>query len=131
MLSLGTDCSGIETPSEGLTQLGVPFRHAFASEKQRTARRWLLAKWQPERVDSDVGARDHQSLPSVDLYVAGAPCVEFSGLNVHRFDLDSSRTLKGVAPLRACLAYVAARRPKAVVLEGSVNELAQCARKGY
>lgn len=117
MLTYGSDCSGIECPSEALCQLGVEFEHAFASEKHRTARRWIENKWQPRRMDKDVTTRDHSSLPRVDLYVAGCPCVAYSGLNVHAFDMQNPSIRDAIAPLEHCLRYIETKRPRAVVLE--------------
>ena len=65
-LTYGSDCSGIECPSEALRCLGVEFEHLFASEKYRTARKWIDRKWEPRRMDRDVTTRDHSTVPQVD-----------------------------------------------------------------
>lgn len=37
MITIGTDCSGIEAPVEALKQLGIPFQHRWACEIDRFA----------------------------------------------------------------------------------------------
>ena len=32
MITIGTDCSGIEAPIEALKQLGIPFKHKWSCE---------------------------------------------------------------------------------------------------
>ena len=75
VLRYASDCSGVDAPCEALSMLGVPFRHVFASESNRTARKWLEARWSPQEMFTDVTRRDHGKAPRVDLYCFGPPCV--------------------------------------------------------
>lgn len=113
VLTLGTDCSGIEAPACALRRLKVPFRHRFASECNRTARRWLRQQQHcpPELLYEDVCTRG--VAPRVDLYVAGPPCVQFSGMNQRTLDRQSP----ACAAFEAVVAYIERRKPRAAVLE--------------
>jgi len=78
MITIGTDCSGIDAPIQALLQLGIPFRHRFSCEKDPYCIETLRANYQLERLDTDITTRDPRSLPHVDLYVCGFPCQPFS-----------------------------------------------------
>ncbi len=78
MLRVGTDCSGIEAPIQALKNLKVPFRHVFACEKDKFARKSIEANYKPEKMYEDITSRNHKELPDIDLYVCGFPCQSFS-----------------------------------------------------
>ena len=83
VLRLGTDCSGMEAPCVALRNLGVKFRHTFASDIDQNCIHTILANEAPETLygnahsdtpDGDITRRDHSRTPEVDLYVCGFPC---------------------------------------------------------
>lgn len=76
MISIGTDCSGIEAPLQALNDLGIKYIHKFSSEKDKFARKSLLANYNPDILYEDMTiVRD---LPQVDIYICGFPCQPFS-----------------------------------------------------
>lgn len=78
MITIGTDCSGIDAPIQALLQLKIPFRHLFSCEKDKYCIETLLANYHPERLDTDITTRDPRTLPHIDIYVCGFPCQPFS-----------------------------------------------------
>ena len=93
MLNIGTDCSGIGAPECALNRLGIQYRYAFASEIDKHARLVLeTSDHPPENIFHDVTTRQPEEAGSVDLYVAGFPCVSFSGCgNMKAFDDERGR----------------------------------------
>ena len=96
-LRVGTDCSGIEAPLQALQQLGVPYQHVFSSEICPTVRKQLLANHSPQILYEDVRARDNDTAPYVDLYVAGWPCQGNSSLGKRRGLSYPAHGLSGVS----------------------------------
>jgi DNA (cytosine-5)-methyltransferase 1 len=81
MLSIGTDCSGIEAPLEALKQLKIPFIQKWTCEIDKYARMSYEANYpKPEKKYIDMLKRNNSELPSVDLYVCGFPCQAFSNM---------------------------------------------------
>ena len=76
--SVGTDCSGMDTPIQALLNLGLDFTHKFSSETDPDAIKTILANYKPERMEGDISTRDLETTPYVDVYVAGFPCQPFS-----------------------------------------------------
>ena len=80
MIAYGSDCSGIGAPECALSRLGIDYRYAFASEIDKHARLILENSHNPpENIYHDVTKRAPEEAESADLYVAGFPCVAFSG----------------------------------------------------
>ena len=59
-VSLGTDCSGMETPALALRGLGLRVDHLFASETDQAAWRIILANGTTAVRYEDAGGRDHE-----------------------------------------------------------------------
>ena len=75
MITIGTDCSGIEAPIQALKNLGINFKHIFSSEIDKFAKQSLLANYDPEFFYDDI----HTAKPhKIDIYVCGFPCQTFS-----------------------------------------------------
>ena len=106
MVLVGTDFSGIDAPLQALA--GVQVEYAFASESQKHLRDRLQA----ERVESDVANWDISKLPSVDLYVCGPPCQDYSTKG-SRLGRNAARGRLFDFPL----AYVRQKRPRVVLFE--------------
>jgi len=112
MLTLGTDCSGIEAVAEALQQLGIEYEHVFSSEVYKHARRYIELNHSPTTIYGDMTQRDVSTMRSVDLYVAGPPCQPYSTLNTHQSTNDVRKQ-----PWQHCLAYICTHRPRHVILE--------------
>jgi DNA (cytosine-5)-methyltransferase 1 len=90
MLRVGTDCSGIEAPIQALMKAGIPFHHCFSSDIDEYCRKSIKANYEPDIIYEDMCKRDVNTLPEIDLYVAGFPCQAFScagkrrGVDDHR-----------------------------------------------
>lgn len=119
VLTMGTDCSGIDAPVEAMKRLGVRFRQKFATEVNEKARRWLLASGDAEEVGGDMRERDTDSVPEVDFYICGFPCQLFSNLNRNqKVTFEDER----VKVLSKSMEYIDRRKPKLVLYE-NVPEL--------
>lgn len=112
VITVGTDCSGIDAPIEALRQLGVKFRYMFASEIDARAISVIRANHAPEVLHNDMTSRDVKSMPAVDLYVCGFPCQAYSGMNSFKKENDVRKQ-----PLYAAISYIRARRPAMFILE--------------
>merc|ERR1719277_1015304 len=78
VVSLATDCSGMETPAMALKSLGVPVDHLFACDVNASAKKTIMANFPPKTFYDDLTKRDNAKAASADLYVAGFPCQPFS-----------------------------------------------------
>jgi DNA (cytosine-5)-methyltransferase 1 len=116
MLTIGTDCSGIEAPIAALQQLKIPHRHLWSCEIDKFARRSIEANYNPETIYEDITKRDHSKLPDVDIYVCGFPCQPFSlagklrGLNDKRSNV-----------MFECIKVIKTKKPKIFILENVKN----------
>ena len=82
-ITFGSDCSGIGAPEVALSRIGVVFRDRFASGIDHWARRVVESGTPPPEIMShDVTQRLPGGAPSVDLYIAGVPCVSFSAIGL-------------------------------------------------
>jgi DNA (cytosine-5)-methyltransferase 1 len=116
MITIGTDCSGIEAPIEALKQLGIPFRHAWCCEIDKFARKSLLANNQPELLYEDITKRDHSQLPDVDLYVCGFPCQSFSLMGKKGGTKDPRGNI-----MLHCIEVIKKKMPPIFILENVKN----------
>lgn len=92
VLTIATDCSGIESPALILSEMGVPFRSLWVSETCEKALTFIRANCDPERIYRDITERDVLTLPrQPDLYVSGPPCSLFSSMNVKERKVDDVR----------------------------------------
>ena len=82
VLTIGTDCSGIEAPIQALRQLKIPFRHVWACEIDKFARQSIEANYSPETMYEDM--TKPRDLPQIDLYVCGFSCQPFSSAGNHK-----------------------------------------------
>lgn len=116
MITIGTDCSGIEAPIEALKQLGIPFQHKWSCEIDKFARQSILANYHPEIIYEDITTRDHSQLPAVDIYVCGFPCQSFSlmGKKLGTQDPRSNVMLH-------CIDVIKKKRPPVFILENVKN----------
>jgi len=94
ILTVGTDCSGIEAPIQALKNMNVPFRHVFSSESDAKARLNLQANFAPETLYDDVYTRVNQPSQTVDLYACGFPCQPFSSMGQQQGFSDTKEEVK-------------------------------------
>ncbi len=111
--TLGTDFSGLETPSRALTNAGVPPRLIFCCEVCGPLRDLIMRDCPPQLpIYEDVEKRAIKFVCSVDMYVAGPSCPPWS----------TAGQLKGKADPRAChmhlaVTYITQRLPRCFLLE--------------
>lgn len=53
MLRIGTDCSGIEAPTQALKELKIPYRHIFSSDIDKYVIQSIKANYHPEIIFGD------------------------------------------------------------------------------
>lgn len=116
MLSIGTDCSGIEAPIEALKQLRIPFQHKWACEVDKFARQSILANYEPEILYEDITKRDNSQLPDVDMYVCGFPCQPFSLMGRKKGTTDPRSNI-----MLHCIDVIKQKTPKVFILENVKN----------
>jgi DNA (cytosine-5)-methyltransferase 1 len=116
MITIGTDCSGIEAPIEALKQLGIPFQHKWACEIDKFARQSILANYQPETLFEDITVRNHSLLPDVDIYACGFPCQSFSSMGKRKGTKDPRGNI-----MMHCIDVIKLKRPSVFILENVKN----------
>ncbi len=126
-LTLGTDCSGIESVGAALAEMGVPFKHEFASEKVKGIRKFLHKHWAPRKLYRDITTRNMVRVPTCDLYAAGFPCQPFSRAGKGEGVNDSYGRGRIFEHVRD---YIDQRKPKAFLLE-NVKALTQEPHRAY
>ena len=110
---MATMCSGTEAPLFALREAGIPYRHVFAAETSKDACHFIQANFSPEKLYGDITELNLDTLPRVDLLVAGPPCQSFSCMNAHRLDALDPR----VQVLKCCLEYIRLREPTTAIIE--------------
>ena len=105
-IRLGTDFSGLETPSLALSAIEpkMNINLEFICEEDPHLRAFAKAAHRPSVVYDDVLSRDIGAMPNVDLYIAGPPCQAFSqaGQRSGLADEAGRGTHVGaIAPIRA------------------------------
>jgi len=75
---IGTAFSGLGCPEFVLNKLNVEHSSEYVIENNKFAKKTLIQNYNPKKVLSDITQVDTSKLPSVDLYVFGSPCENFS-----------------------------------------------------
>lgn len=110
VLSIGTDCSGIEAPVMALRRLKVPHKHLWSCEIDPYARESIKTNYNPEVIYDDI--KKKRDLPQVDIYVAGFPCQAFSMAGRREGVQDPRGTI-----FWDCVKTIKTSQPKIFILE--------------
>jgi len=78
VVSLATDCSGMETPLMALRNLGIEVNHLFSCDVNKHVKETIMANFPPKVWYDDLTTRDNSAAKKADIYVAGFPCQPFS-----------------------------------------------------
>lgn len=115
ILTVATDCSGIEAPLQALDKMGIKYRHIFSSDIDKKCQQFINRAFKPEKLWSDIKERDNKQYEGVpiDLYVAGFPCQAFStlGFKMGFSDVDKGTIFYNVWD------FIDHNRPTVFVLE--------------
>lgn len=118
-VTLGTDFSGLETPSRALKAVGVHARLVFTCEKEAALRNLIATDCcsGPELIMyTDVETRDIATVPRVQCYVAGPSCQPYSTGGRRAGPHDPRGKHVDVS-----LAYILKARPTTFVIENVPN----------
>lgn len=115
VLTINTDCSGMEAPIQAAVNLGIKFEHLFSCDVDKHARATIDANFPPKvEMYLDITVRDHAKAPSCDLYVAGFPCQPFSSAGLQQGFSDQRGRGKIFFDV---LNYIKKQQPKVFILE--------------
>jgi DNA (cytosine-5)-methyltransferase 1 len=112
VLTIGTDCSGIEAPIAALEKLKKPFQHRWSCDNDPFVKDSITANYKPEIFFDDIKKRNHAKLPKVDLYVCGFPCQPFSHQGKKYGMKDARANI-----MLECISVIKAVKPKVFILE--------------
>ncbi len=121
IIKVGTDCSGIEAPIKALEQLGIPFKHVFSSEIDKYCIQSIKANYNSDIIfgdpegpypEGDITKRDVNTIPNIDLYVAGFPCQPFSSAGLKKGFDDKRGNV-----FWSCLEVIKTKKPSFFILE--------------
>ena len=125
VIRVGTECSGMESVSMALRNLGVLGRCSleFCCEIDKWCRDFIWQNHHPQMMLQDITCRDPATTPPCDLYVAGFPCQPFSRAGL----MEGTEDSKGRGSIFGhVLSYLQFHRPRAVMLE---NVEGLCAKR--
>ena len=75
---IGTDCSGMEVPTQAIKNLNVGYTHVFSCDRDPHVRAIIDANFSPNVMYLDITSRKNEETPESDVYVVGFPCQPFS-----------------------------------------------------
>ena len=117
ILTIGTDCSGIEAPIEALKKVcstypKLNYIHKFSSEINEYAIKYIKENHNPEILFNNIQTRKTIDIPDIDIYVSGFPCQPFSRANKFKTNVDPRLNL-----FINCLEVITHKLPKIFILE--------------
>ena len=113
LLTVGTDCSGIDSILHALVKMNVPYTQLWYCDILSQALQISIHNGgNPQAIYSDVLARDDNTLPCPDLYAVGCPCQPFSSMGSGKKSNDSRFTV-----FLKCIDTIATCRPKTFLIE--------------
>lgn len=117
MITIATDCSGIEAPIEALKQLKISHKHIWSCEIDKDAIKSIKANYSPGIIFEDITTRKlNSSFKNLDLYVCGFPCQPFSLAGKKLGSKDSRASI-----MDYCIDTIKYIKPKCFILENVKN----------
>jgi len=115
-ISVGTECSGLESVMVAMEKLGFAPRTelTFVCEKDPVARKFILAHQAPKHVYTDITKRPVAKMPTCDIYAAGFPCQPWSAIGL-RQGVDDEQGRGRIFPY--IQEYIRTKQPKSFLLE--------------
>ena len=114
VMTIGTDCSGLDVPVLAMKALGLRVEHAFSSEVVDWKWEFIRLNSSPKTaIFENMLLRDRESLPRCDIYCCGFSCKPFSSLHT-RSRLFREREAK---VFFETLRTIRAMRPPVAILE--------------
>ena len=111
-ITIGTDCSGIESPIHCLERLGINYEHLFSSEIDSKCKDFIQNVYQPKFFFDNIFSRDLNVIQDLDIYVCGFPCQSFSIIGKRKGFEDQ----RGIVFFE-CLKTISRLKPKVFILE--------------
>ena len=117
LISIATDCSGIEAPLHSLNQLGIKYTHSFSCENDKKCANIIKKYHKPKHFFPDIFGRDLSIIKEpLDIYVCGFPCQSFSIAGNQNGFRDPRGTV-----FFECFKTIQTLEPKVFILENVKN----------
>ena len=117
LISIATDCSGIEAPLHSLNQLGIKYTHLFSCENDKKCANIIKKYHKPKHFFPDIFGRDLSIIKQpLDIYVCGFPCQSFSIAGNQNGFRDPRGTV-----FFECFKTIQTLEPKVFILENVKN----------
>ena len=110
--TVGTDCSGMDTPLVALRRLGIEFTHVFSCDSDPQVKQFIMDNMKPQIYYDDITKRQLEATPSVFLYALGFPCQPFSTAGLQLGEKDPRGNI-----FQYGFQYISVKRPGVFILE--------------
>ena len=114
VVTVGTDCSGLEVPIQALLNMEIKFKHIFSSDNDSHVRSNIQENFAPEKLYGDIFERLKEPSTTVDLYIAGFPCQSFSTMGDRQGFADEHGRGRVILPI---IEYITEYTPRIFILE--------------
>jgi len=112
IISIGTDCSGIDAPIQALELLNISYIHEWSCDIDKYAKSSIMSNFRPKYFYDSIFRKNHSKLPNIDIYVCGFPCQSFSTLGKRQGFNDN----RGIIFFE-CLETIKKKKPIVFILE--------------
>lgn len=117
VVTIATDCSGIEAPIHTLQRLGINHSHVFSSEIDPKCKELIKLKYKPKLFFDNIFSRNLSKVDKpLDIYICGFPCQSFS-IAGKKLGFEDSR---GIVFFE-CLNTISTLTPRVFILENVKN----------